>query len=148
MIRRDMPEVLHVERACFDFPWSEEDFIRRLRQRNCIGMVVETNESVRGHMIYELHGSRLCLLSMAVDPEYQRMGLGTAMVNKLKAKLSTGRRERIECYVRERNLNAQLFFRRLGFEAVQVHRDYCEDLLGVEDAYEMVFSVRNLEHAP
>jgi len=39
MIRRDMPEVLDIESGSFEFPWSEEDFIRCLRQRNCIGMV-------------------------------------------------------------------------------------------------------------
>ena len=32
----------------FEFPWSEEDFIRCLRQRNCIGMVAEHDEQVVG----------------------------------------------------------------------------------------------------
>ena len=30
MIRRDMPEVLEIERKSFEFPWFEEDFIRCL----------------------------------------------------------------------------------------------------------------------
>ena len=30
MIRRDMPEVLDIEQCGFEFPWSEEDFIRCL----------------------------------------------------------------------------------------------------------------------
>lgn len=42
MIRRDMQEVLEIEKSGFEFPWSEEDFIRCLRQRNCIGMVENT----------------------------------------------------------------------------------------------------------
>ena len=37
MVRRDMPEVLEIEGESFDFPWSEEDFIRCLRQRDCSG---------------------------------------------------------------------------------------------------------------
>ena len=44
MIRRDMPEVLDVERSSFEFPWAEDDFIRCLRQRNCIGMVAEVDD--------------------------------------------------------------------------------------------------------
>ena len=44
MIRRDMAEVLEIERAAFEFPWFEEEFIRCLRQRNCIGMVAEHGE--------------------------------------------------------------------------------------------------------
>ena len=34
MIRRDMAEVLDIEGQCFEFPWSEDDFVRCLRQRN------------------------------------------------------------------------------------------------------------------
>ena len=37
MIRRDMPEVLAIEHASFEYPWCEEEFLRVLRQRNCIG---------------------------------------------------------------------------------------------------------------
>src|SRR5690348_2779098 len=39
MIRRDMPEVMRTERASFEYSWTEDDFLRCLRQRNCIGMV-------------------------------------------------------------------------------------------------------------
>ena len=48
MIRRDMPEVLAIEHASFEFPWCEEEFLRVLRQRNCIGMVAEYGERVVG----------------------------------------------------------------------------------------------------
>ncbi len=37
MIRRDMTEVLAIEDGSFEFPWTEDDFIRCLRQRNCSG---------------------------------------------------------------------------------------------------------------
>ena len=66
MIRRDMAEVLAIEAESFEFPWSEEDFIRCLRQRNCIGMVAELDDHVVGFMIYELHKNRLHVLNFAV----------------------------------------------------------------------------------
>jgi len=68
MIRKDMPEVLEIENSSFEFPWSEDDFIRCLRQRNCIGMVAEHGERVVGFMIYELHKTRLHVLNFAVAP--------------------------------------------------------------------------------
>ncbi len=55
MIRRDMADVLEMESLCYAVPWTEEDFIRCLRQRNCIGMVAEVGEKVVGFMVYELH---------------------------------------------------------------------------------------------
>jgi hypothetical protein len=63
MIRRDMPEVLQTEQESFEFAWTEEDFLRCLRQRNCIGMVAEQGEKVVGFMIYELHKSKLHILN-------------------------------------------------------------------------------------
>ncbi len=137
MIRRDMAEVLEVENDGFEFPWSEEDFIRCLRQRNCIGMVAESDERVVGFMIYELHKTRLHVLNFAVSKAARRSGVGTQMVEKLAAKLSPQRRTRILLEVRETNLAAQLFFRRQGYRAVSVLRDFYEDT--TEDAYMMQY---------
>ncbi len=135
MIRRDMPEVLDIESQSFEFPWLEEDFIRCLRQRNCIGMVAEHDDRVVGFMIYELHKMRIHVLNFAVADDYHRRGVGSQMVAKLIAKLSTQRRNRIVLEVRETNLAAQLFFRENGFRAVSVLRSYYEDT--PEDAYLM-----------
>jgi len=137
MIRRDMPEVLEIEGASFEFPWSEEDFIRCLRQRNCIGMVAEHNDRVVGFMIYELHKNQLHILNFAVRPELRRQGIGAQMAQKLVGKLSHQRRNKIMLEVRETNLSAQLFFRDIGFRAVSVLRDYYDDT--TEDAYIMQY---------
>lgn len=140
MIRRDMPEVLQIERQGFEFPWSDEDFIRCLRQRNCIGMVAEHEGRVVGFMIYELHRSRIHLLNFAVDKLYQRLGVGSQMVAKLIAKLTTQRRSRIVLEIRETNLDAQLFFRENGFRAISVLHNHYEDT--PEDAYLMQYRYR------
>lgn len=137
MIRRDMPAVLEAENRSFEFAWTEEDFIRCLRQRNCIGMVAEHNDKVAGFMIYELHKNRLHILNFAVHPDFRRQGLGNAMINKLLGKLSHERRNRIMLEVRETNLEAQLFFKSVGFRAISVLRDFYDD--AAEDAYLMQF---------
>jgi ribosomal-protein-alanine N-acetyltransferase len=133
MIRRDMPEVLQIEEDSYDYPWSEEDFLRCLRQRNCIGMVAELGEKVVGFMIYELHKNKLHILNFAVHPSYRRQHIGAQMIQKLVSKLSSHRRTSITLEVRETNLTAQVFFRDAGFRAVRVVREYFEDT--GEDAY-------------
>ena len=130
-----MREVLDVEREAFEFPWSDEDFTRCLRQRNCIGMVAESGDSVAAFMIYELHRSRLHVLNFAVARSHRRLGIGTRMMEKLVGKLSPERRSRIVLEVRETNLPAQLFFRSLGFRAISVLKDFYQDT--TEDAYLM-----------
>ena len=140
MIRRDMPEVLAIEHECFEYPWSEDDFINCLRQRNCIGMVAEHDDRVVGFMIYELHKTRIHVLNFVVARDFQRQGVGGQMIAKLATKLSAQRRSRIVLEVRETNLPAQLFFRQIGFRAVSVLRSYYADT--PEDAYIMQYRYR------
>ena len=137
MIRRDMPEVLAIEHASFEYPWCEEEFLRVLRQRNCIGMVAEYGERIVGFMIYELHRNKIHVLDFASHPDFRRRGIGRQMIAKLVGKLSTQRRSRIALYLRETNLPAQLFFRVVGFRAMEVVREHYPDT--GEDAYSMQY---------
>jgi ribosomal-protein-alanine N-acetyltransferase len=129
--------VLQTEQESFEYSWTEEDFLRCLRQRNCIGMVAEQGEKVVGFMIYELHKAKLHILNFAVHPQFRRGGIGAQMVAKLISKLSSHRRTRITLEVRETNLGAQLFFRAQEFKAVRVLRSFYED--SGEDAFLMEY---------
>lgn len=142
LIRRDMAEVLRIEQESFEFSWTEEDFLCCLRQRNCIGMVAERDHQIVGFMIYELHKSRLNILNFAVAQSFRKQGIGTQMILRLIDKLSQQRRKEILFEVRERNLEAQLFFKSQGFRAVRVLRAHYDDT--AEDAYIMQF---RLDHA-
>jgi ribosomal-protein-alanine N-acetyltransferase len=137
MIRRDMQEVLQTEQESFQVPWTEDDFLHCLRQRNCIGMVAECGDQVVGHVIYELHRNRLHILNLAIHPQHRRHHVGAQIMNKLIGKLSSHRRARITLEIRESNLVAQLFLKALGFVATKVVKNYYEDT--GEDAYFMEY---------
>ena len=137
MVRRDIEEVLEIEQASFEFPWTEEDFLRSLRQRNCIGMVAEYQEKVAGYMIYELAKNKIQLINLATSRQYRRLGVGTQMIAKLIGKLSQQRRNRISLEIRETNLPAQIFFRSTGFLATQILKNHYEQMQ--EDAYVMQY---------
>lgn len=137
LVKRDIPEVLEIERAAFSEPWNEDDFRRVLRQRNVIGMVAEYQERIVGYMIYTLESDDLRLSNFVVHPDYRRCRVGHQMVCRLKAKLDGHRRRKITLTVGERNLTAQLFFRSQGFKAKQVIRGFYRD--SDEDAYAMEY---------
>jgi len=139
MIRRDMPDVLEIESLSFPSPWTEEDYISCMSQRNCIGMIAEHDERIVGVMVYELLKGSLHVLNFAVHPEYRRQGVGSQMTDKLASKLSQQRRTTCVLEVRETNLAAQLFFSRQGFIAGDVLRGHYED--SDEDAYQFTYYV-------
>lgn len=146
MIRRDLPEILEIERKRFEFPWTEDDFIRTMCQRNVIGMVAEHDEEIVGYFLYALLRREIELLNFAVHPRYDREGVGRQMVERLKAKLSHERRTRVCVNVGECNTAAHLFFRRMEFRAVSVvHKPYKDVYM---DAYRFVYDLAPLGVTP
>ena len=139
MIRRDLPFVLNIEESSFEFPWTEDEFIQCLRQRENIGMVAEINDDIVGYMVYSLHKNRIDLMTVAIHPDYRKKGIGRSMIGKLIFKLEIQRRNRITTEVRETNLAAQLFLRQMGFVATNIRRDAFDCIS--EDAYQMTYRV-------
>ena len=139
MLSRDMPAVLDIEADSFESPWLEGHFICCLWFRNCIGMVAERDKQIVGIMVYMLKKHHILLLNLCVAAGARRQGVGTAMIDRIKEKLGRScYRKTVAAKVRERNLAAQLFFRKNGFRAASVIRDYYEDTS--EDAYLMRFT--------
>ena len=120
MIRSDTPAVLDIENLCFSDPWPEEEFLDWLRERNVIGMVAEYDGKVVAYMVYQLHKASIELVNMAVQPRCQRLGVGTAMIDKLKGKLHAQRRSKLRFCIKETNLDGQLFLRAMGMKCVRI----------------------------
>lgn len=140
MIRKDMEPVLSIENRSFEHPWCEEDFLNCMRQRNCIGMVAEDDrDMIVGFVVYDLLKDQLRILNMAVDPNYLRRGVGTAIINRLIAKLSQQRRTQIVLDIRETNIGMQKFLSSLSFLATGVLKSPYEEI--DEDAYQFCYSI-------
>jgi [ribosomal protein S18]-alanine N-acetyltransferase len=137
MIRADMETVLAIESNSFDYPWTAEELRSVLRARNCIGAVAELRKQVLGYMVYELHENRIHLLNIAVDPQFRRQGVGSALLNRLIDKLSQQRRREVVLEVRDPNVAAQLWLRHNGFIATGMLHDHYEDT--EEDAIRFIY---------
>ena len=141
MIRRDMAEVVDIEHRAFPYPWTEEDFIKALRERNVIGQVAEVEDKVVGYMIYELRKGRIQLLNLAVDIDYRRQGIGTQLLNmhvKRNREAKNQHKRKIVTAVCEMNLDAQKWLASRGFRALCILREYWRG--SDRDAYVMVKS--------
>lgn len=140
-LRRDLPEMVKIDRASFWDAWSETRFLDVLRDVKNIGMVAERGDMVSGFMTYRLHRDRIELLRLAVAPEFRRHRVGEQLIRKLAEKLRPERRSSIEINVRESNLDAQLFFKANGFRAIGVNRGHFDDT--GEDGYLMHYSLKD-----
>lgn len=146
LIQRDLREVLKIERESFEYPWNEEDFLIRLRQRNTISMVCEDGDEVVGFMMYELSKKSLLIVNFAVKADVRRQDVGSVMIRRLIDKLSPQRRSELFFHVRETNLPGQLFLRIHGFKAINVVRNHYEHT--DDDLYVMRYRLAVVKPSP
>jgi [ribosomal protein S18]-alanine N-acetyltransferase len=118
--RRDLPDVLAIERASFASPWRETDFDATLRLKHVFGLAAEIEGELCGYLLGETEGRRILVLNLCVEHGARRRGIATALIRAVTRQLRTG--HRLVTIVGERNLAAQLFYRSQGFRAVTILR--------------------------
>lgn len=124
LVRQDMPAIERIERLSFAEPWQDADYRAVLRQRNCIMMVAEIDGDPVASVLYLLHRNHIEVVRLVVDPQLRRLGLGAALLGKLKDKTTAHRRSWVSMRVPETLLDAQRFLHACGFMAVGILPDY------------------------
>jgi len=135
IVRQDLPKILKIEASSFEFHWSEEDFINCLRRNNCDCLVAECKDRIVGFVVAEFDEANIHVTNLAVDGNFRRLGVGSQLMAEVIEGYGNGRFN-IVLEVRETNLPAQLFFRRMGFRAVSILRRFYPNT-PEEDAYRM-----------
>ena len=116
-------ELLILENICFPIAWSEEDFRRLVEDKRNIALVAELDDKIVGYVLFEIVGLNCKLSSVAVLPNMRRKKIGSTLVRQVLSNMLEVFNN-VSATASERNLDAQLFFRNLGFKAVQVSKDF------------------------
>jgi ribosomal-protein-alanine N-acetyltransferase len=136
-IRRDLSQIMAIERESFDDPWNEEhfrDITDITKNKTIMTMVCEEEvDRIRGFIVYGLRAKSYHLLNLAVTSSARRQGIATQFIARIQDNCSS-KRHTITTVVREANLTGQLFFRSCGFRANRITRKYFRN---GEDAYHM-----------
>lgn len=129
----DLAAVLAVENAAYEFPWTLPIFHDCLRV-GYHGVVYEGPDGLVGHGIMSLGAGECHLLNLCVHPDYQRRGLGRALVEYL---LAVARRQGAHMALleaRASNVAAYRLYTGMGFDEVGVRQNYYPARHGREDA--------------
>jgi ribosomal-protein-alanine N-acetyltransferase len=124
MTKLDMEEVLKIEKDRSPEPWSEKEFEINIKAKNCIGMVAEIQKGLKyqvvGFIVWALFGNRIEIINLGVSREFNRQGVGTTLIDKVKKKAIERKKTRIVTHVNERDLDIHLFLHANGFRAMRV----------------------------
>jgi ribosomal protein S18 acetylase RimI-like enzyme len=121
-LHADMQTICDIDEACYPECWNAGDFRAQLIKRDVLSMVAEYQGRIRGFCLYRLYRNRIEFLRLAVQPGWQRFGVGSALMRRTLEKLSKGStgRTRLLISVPERDLGSQLFLKACGLKGVQV----------------------------
>lgn len=118
MQKGDLPAVVRIDQACFSQPWPPEGFEIELENPNARCWVAESGTQgspLAGALVLWRVLDEAHIATIAVDPQYQRQGIGTAlMLAGMRAAYQEGARI-YHLEVRAGNLSAQGMYTRLGF---------------------------------
>ncbi len=139
MLYDDLREVLRIELDSFAHPWSEQDFLEHLANPQSVAIVAERDDRIVGYVVFGIGKLKpwVQLYSCVVCRNFRRRGLGSEMVTCLMRGATARKLGGVTVKVPERNLDAQLFFRQLGFRAFKTLPAYLSD---GQDAYVMAYS--------
>ncbi len=146
LVYPDLPNVIAIERRVFPTPWSLAMFVlERSKQSGiCLAAVLEETHGRRlaGYLICSRYDEVWHVMNVAVDIEYQRLGVASALLAELYAQVDD-EDARFTLEVRRSNLPAIRLYEREGFRAAGVRRRYYQD--NGEDALVMWRTPATLE---
>lgn len=138
LIKRDLPAIIDIENASFPYPWTEEEFLDVLKQRNSVGFVFEEKETIIGYVLVQLNKDSCEIINFAVAEDRRKQGIGAKMLTDIIVRYANKRS--VFAVISDINLGAHLFFSRMNFYATQVLKNYFD--VG-HDAYEFVYEGDN-----
>jgi len=133
----DLPAIVRIEQASFDYPQLEEDLASLLLQDHYHGLAAIHGTRLVGYMFFARYPNHIELDTVAVAESHRRGGIGWALASRLPGMLD-GERRSVRALVSEWNLDAHLFLRSLGFFATRVLDNYWHEY--DESAYEMRYT--------
>jgi ribosomal-protein-alanine N-acetyltransferase len=82
---------------------------------------------VLGYVVTSANEEEAHIISLAVRPEYRRLGIGTDILGSPLERLRSTRVVEVSLEVREDNQIASTFCEKLGFRQLRRIDHYCED---------------------
>lgn len=137
MGQADVPAVADIEASVQSFPWTAGNFSDGLRA-GYGGWVAQQHGRIVGFSMTLFAPDLAHLLVIAVAPDAQRGGIGTALIRHCEKEARARNLPAVLLEVRPSNKNAIAFYHRHGFEQIAVRKDYYPAAGGKrEDAWVM-----------
>lgn len=139
----DAEPLAHLHAACFAEAWGDTEMARWLSLPTVVGLAAFEGWTPAGFVIAQAVADQAEILTLAVDLDRRRKGVGRALLAALETELARRDVRSLHLEVAEGNLAGLALYRRAGFAETARRRGYYVRPSGAEDALVMTKSLRN-----
>ncbi|MHB1324098.1 MAG: tRNA (adenosine(37)-N6)-threonylcarbamoyltransferase complex transferase subunit TsaD [Coriobacteriia bacterium] len=118
LTRKDLDDVLAIERASFADPWSEDLFAQELGREDRIWLAAEEGTRVVGYAGVMITGAEADLMDIAVAQERRRRGIARSLLWGVARMAAERDVQRLTLEVRPSNVEALGLYASCGFDQV------------------------------
>lgn len=133
MTEADVGGVVALERASYQFPWSEGIFRDCLRVGYVCRVITSANRLI-GYGVMSVGAGEAHILNLCIDTGFRCQGLGRRMLDYLLDRGAAAGMNEAFLEVRPSNTAAIRLYLSLGFDQVGMRRGYYQAAGGREDA--------------
>ncbi len=140
---RDATTIAHMSKRLIEvglpWSWTPERVAKHVRHSDSVVLTARAGGELAGFAIMQFSDTSAHLDLLAVDPRYERLGIGRRLVEWLEETAVTAGTFVIALEVRTTNVGARWFYSRLGYREVRCIAGYYGR---VENAVQMVRDLR------
>ena len=140
MTAADIENVIAIERASFQFPWSTRFFLDELQVDCARSILAEVEGRIVGYVLFWFLPEEIDIHNIAVHPDFRRQGIGRLLLEQVVDAARRQERLRVTLDVRFSNAPAQNLYRSFGFVIRGLRKGYYSD--NGEDALVMALEIR------
>ena len=123
----DLNAIEVIEQKAYPTPWSRSMFASELAKPTSICLGAFEGRDLVGYVINSRYVDAWHVMNVAVDPEHQRRGVATALLERLFELTRDDERRGYTLEVRVSNEDAIGLYEKLGFESRGIRRGYYTD---------------------
>ena len=123
----DLDAIESIEQRAYPTPWSRSMFASELAKPTSICLGAFDGSDLVGYVINSRYVDAWHVMNVAVDPEHQRRGVATALLERLFELTRDDERRGYTLEVRVSNDGAIQLYEQLGFESRGIRRGYYTD---------------------
>jgi [ribosomal protein S18]-alanine N-acetyltransferase len=139
----DLSAIESIEQRAYPTPWSRSMFASELAKPTSICLGAFEGEDLLGYVINSRYVDAWHIMNVAVDPDHQRRGIATSLLERLFELTRDDERRGYTLEVRVSNADAIRLYEKLGFASRGIRRGYYTD--NREDALIMWRDARRVD---